>query len=46
MDEVEDELSKVYKDIAKKNNRTSWNHRADKKGESRITFRAKNNQCH
>ena len=37
MDEVEDELSKVYNDIAKKNNRTSWNHRADKKGESKIT---------
>ena len=37
MDEIEDKLSKFYKDIAKKNNRTSWNHRADKKGESKIT---------
>ena len=37
MDEIEDKLSKFYKDIAKKNNRTSWNHRADKHGESKIT---------
>ena len=37
MDEIENELSEFYKDIAEKKKRNSWNHRADKYGESKIT---------